>query len=1041
MPNGEGVESSRTSEMSYTNGVHTQQHHSAASGTGITPNPDTASKNEKKRGNKRRNNKNKIPQARADDMPGVPGVSGGISVGSTNVGNVGVFTNGMGSIGSAKGAMNGFEGSGRGRGNKHLNANAPVFVAPLLMTPGDMVSHVGMSTDGMNSLGINTNVRHNPDSDRSHGDTAVDASKTSVGVREGINSTPDPLVPTSAKNSKSKKSKSQRKRTEGGIGGSNGGPNGNGEIVDGLADEKRSSAMTRAERMARHNSKEQANRLVNKRTPSDGSWRCPGCQTKNTHIPTRYTCFCCQTTNPDWDPYSTPHTCERVCKKRLDKYSAVENKAMALARSRCKHLCAIACHPGPCPPCELYTVARCLCNTTSRKVLCAELALLEGLDEGGVVCDKACGKLLNCSKHECQDGCHAKPCRPCDRTEQQCCYCGKTERTAQCGEGLIDVARLDTPAYFACDTETKCGRLLKCGKHRCDRSCHPGECYTLTAGKGDCPYSPENISTCACGKEALTTVCARKRIPMRQSCDDPRPTCEAVCGKPLPCAELSKTPQQHMCKQPCHTGPCLPCANGTVRISCRCGLETKTFACTDAHVQGVSVALRCKRMCQKKLHCKRHTCEERCCPFAQRQRSRGYVGLVRDSAHECTSLCKRTLSCGLHECMRECHDGACPPCIEASYDDLHCLCGRTMRRAPIPCNTPRPTCTYPCTRTHACTHPVTHDCHNEDACPPCVVLVDRECVGGHEVRGSIPCHMTEVSCGALCGRPLACGHRCNRKCHGGACVPAALAATSSQTATASGRAVGADTRTAGCWQACGRVRPSCGHLCEASCHALANTPCPTKCTKLVDVFCACGMRADKMPCAKVKRGVDDSTTILALTEHASMLDGATSHTKLPCNDRCTTLQRNYRLAQALDISVSGANADRVVSDRGNSGAMNNQGVAERQFGDILVRAYHSRPDFILSVEEFFAQTIKQYKEGKSSGTALLSLCGGVKSIQQLTASYTPISRYQVEIFQLLSNHYGLHADLNEYGKRMKMDVACDARSFVPGLLLSQLVVS
>ena len=81
---------------------------------------------------------------------------------------------------------------------------------------------------------------------------------------------------------------------------------------------------------------------------------------------------------------------------------------------------------------------------------------------------------------------------------------------------------------------------------------------------------------------------------------------------------------------------------------------------------------------------------------------------------------------------------------------LSCDCGEEVR---VQCGAKTTECKKPCARVHACAHQgpekeknvtlhllhtlspssVTHTCHNKETCPPCYALVQRTCVGGHDV--------------------------------------------------------------------------------------------------------------------------------------------------------------------------------------------------------------------------------------------------------------------------------------------------------------------
>ena len=70
-----------------------------------------------------------------------------------------------------------------------------------------------------------------------------------------------------------------------------------------------------------------------------------------------------------------------------------------------------------------------------------------------------------------------------------------------------------------------CGRDLDCGRHQCDRPCHPGPC-------DGCPLQPSRVTHCPCGKTALDKIPTAKP---RRKCTDDIPMCQLTCLKPLLC--------------------------------------------------------------------------------------------------------------------------------------------------------------------------------------------------------------------------------------------------------------------------------------------------------------------------------------------------------------------------------------------------------------------------------------------------------------------------------------------------------------------------
>eukprot|EP00004_Rigifila_ramosa_P016715 TRINITY_DN3995_c0_g1_i1.p1 TRINITY_DN3995_c0_g1~~TRINITY_DN3995_c0_g1_i1.p1 ORF type:complete len:570 (-),score=70.93 TRINITY_DN3995_c0_g1_i1:9-1718(-) len=228
--------------------------------------------------------------------------------------------------------------------------------------------------------------------------------------------------------------------------------------------------------------------------------------------------------------------------------------------------------------------------------------------------------------------------------------------------------------------------------------------------------------------------------------------------------------------------------------------------------------------------------------------------------HICRLVCGRKLKCGLHTCPEICHRGLCHRCLNTSFDELTCTCGHTVIYPPIPCGTPIPHCPMLCTWAPPCGHTLPrHNCHPESTpCTLCVTLVSRTCMGGHEVRNNIPCHIKDISCGGKCGKPLPCGvHICNRTCHRGACV---------------------DDTTPGApckQQQCGKKLPLCEHQCKELCH-IGRECAVVECVELTKITCHCGRISRQVRC----------------------MSGQNRKT-LDCDSECEIALRNSVLEEAL----------------------------------------------------------------------------------------------------------------------------------------------
>jgi len=393
---------------------------------------------------------------------------------------------------------------------------------------------------------------------------------------------------------------------------------------------------------------------------NQNTWRCPGCQGRQTDVPTEYRCFCGKTKDPLRSGYFAPHSCGDICGRLREGTS-------------CPHRCTIPCHPGPCPPCPVVLPPKpCFCGATTYTVGC-------GQPDPGVACGTTCGKVLGCGTHTCTQPCHAGDCAPCAVRVTLPCYGHHAEEERPCGDEKRGDPSGVSGGYFACGQT--CQRVLACGCHRCAAPCHSGAC-------APCALLPEAVRTCPCGKHVTDELLARQGKPPRASCDEPVPTCGERCGRPLACGL-----DGHVCPDPCHTGPCRPCRMPRT-VRCRCGAEERTLPCSNIPEPAAlekggedadARAITCGRLCRALRSCGRHQCGRRCCPGTA-------------AAHECPLPCNKRLQCGLHNCERTCHKGHCGRCIHTIYEELVCPCGRTFLEPPQPCGTVLPPCPHTCTR-------------------------------------------------------------------------------------------------------------------------------------------------------------------------------------------------------------------------------------------------------------------------------------------------------------------------------------------------------
>lgn len=594
--------------------------------------------------------------------------------------------------------------------------------------------------------------------------------------------------------------------------------------------------------------------------PPPRQWRCPGCNLPKDTLPSTYTCWCEKEIDPRPISGIPPHSCGQTCGK-----SRVFPK-------KCPHPCELLCHAGPCPPCtHVGPVQSCFCGKKSTSRRCIDTNY-----DTGWSCGDVCGDIMSCGTHACQRPCHEGLCGACEVKTDCRCYCGKAEKQILChergnekqSEVLIDDGSATGAEIWVGSFECneKCQRPFDCGKHFCNKSCHPQDIDIP-----HCPQSPNIVSCCPCGKTLLIEISNEPRM----SCEDPVPNCQKQCSKTLPCG--------HFCQQICHTDVCMPCLE-VVTLGCRCGRVQSTTVCH----QGNEEPPHCLRTCKAALNCGRHECGEHCClgerKASERQATKRKLrplGASRiidegfEAEHICTRVCGRLLKCGNHPCPELCHKGPCASCREAVFDEISCHCGKTVLQPPLPCGTNPPPCRFDCERVKLCRHPrIPHNCHgDEEICPKCPFLEEKPCMCGKKNLKNQPCWLTEVRCGEICRRKLRCGsHFCRKPCHrDGECEDAAKV----------------------CQQACGKAKKSCGHPCEDLCHAPSSCKEDKPCQNKMLVTCDCQHLKQELKC------------------NASKKSDGNSKKSLNCDDECARLERNRKLALALNIDPEAHKDDHI----------------------------------------------------------------------------------------------------------------------------------
>lgn len=474
---------------------------------------------------------------------------------------------------------------------------------------------------------------------------------------------------------------------------------------------------------------------------NSSTWRCPGCNSQIEESPKNYLCWCGKESNPNSISGLPPHSCGQTCGK---------------LRETCPHPCSTQCHAGPCPKCTVMGPPEsCFCGKSTSTKRCIDTDYKNGWS-----CDELCGDLLPCGRHACERKCHGGLCGSCDLPTDTICYCGKLVKTIPCETiddvrqsfdyGQINWSATEKASHFispdhlfegSFECGQQCGREFDCGVHSCQRSCHEQE-----KEPAHCPFSPDHVKSCPCGKTPLIDILEAPRT----SCQDDIPQCNKTCGKALFCG--------HRCSKRCHTDHCGPCFE-MVEVSCRCGRITCSSLCP----QGVrDTEPVCARVCRAQLNCGRHKCGERCCSgeknSIERRKAKNTNMDDIEPEHICLRVCDRLLKCGMHRCQKTCHKGPCSTCLEAIFEEIKCSCGRTVLQPPQPCGTRPPECRFNCTRARSCGHNVPHNCHTDDvSCPKCPFLLSKKCMCGKQIMTNQPCWLADVRCGKPCGKLLKCG--------------------------------------------------------------------------------------------------------------------------------------------------------------------------------------------------------------------------------------------------------------------------------------------
>ena len=298
------------------------------------------------------------------------------------------------------------------------------------------------------------------------------------------------------------------------------------------------------------------------------------------------------------------------CKIKCCNGECLPCKEMCNQKLSCLiHYCELPCHSGPCYPCFEVNSLLCACGNTQEFHRCGikhsqdrpkcpfMCKMLSDCHHPTIQphnchfnicppCTLVCNKPLENCDHFCSATCHSKPvlisevnyiydgpwkrehisqscvsqpCPPCSRIVSNLCQGGHIVKKQKCSDFVP----------FHCDN--KCSRILMCGRHKCDRSCH----------KVDSTMSITPDSECG--------------------------QCSIQCDQVRPSGCI------HKCKLLCHSYPCPPC-NAILRFVCHCGSLELSYVCnnyTSLSIEMQNFGRNCGAKCVKKMSCG-HSCGKVC---------------------------------------------------------------------------------------------------------------------------------------------------------------------------------------------------------------------------------------------------------------------------------------------------------------------------------------------------------------------------------------------------------------------------------------------
>uniref|UniRef100_A0A672S434 Transcriptional repressor NF-X1 n=1 Tax=Sinocyclocheilus grahami TaxID=75366 RepID=A0A672S434_SINGR len=368
--------------------------------------------------------------------------------------------------------------------------------------------------------------------------------------------------------------------------------------------------------------------------------------------------------------------------------------------------------------------------------------------------------------------------------------------------------------------------------------------------------------------------------------------------------------------------------------------------------------------------------------------------------HSCGDMCGKKRSGGEcnHPCNILCHPGPCPQC--PAFITKSCICGRMRKQVrcsqtgPLLCedvcgallNCSEHFCAQvchsgpcqPCRLRHLCLDHSVHLCEklcHEDSCGPCSLTSSIKCRCGSNSK-EVPCAAIQTeqdmvfTCEKRCNKKRSCGrHKCGELC----CVDVEHK----------------------CSMICG-YKLNCGlHRCQDLCHRGNCQPCWQ--TSFDELACYCG---------ETKVNIVSNVLLLKWSNLCIWLF---SH-RLECDQECATLERNRRLAEALQIDQSVDTFNKSASSK---------------YSDSLKEDARKDFKFVSEIEEEIKNLVELTNKGKQP---------------KRSHCFPPMKREHRRIIHELAEAYGVESvSYDSEPKRNAVVTAIRGKSVCPNSSLAALI--